>query len=119
MKKTLNKDEMMYLMSMQTGEELKKLIVDNPELPLLIFVGEEAYNDEYCYCSSTNCRAEVKEIVLYGDMWLDKQYYRAELIDELANDKDFFKLPDTEFYAIVDKKINETEFIKAIVVYVD
>ena len=119
MKKTLNKDEMMCLMSMRTGEELKKLIVDNPELPLLIFVGEEAYNDEYCYCSSTNCRAEIKEIVLYGDMWLDKQYYRDELIDNLADDINFSKLSDKEFYAIVDKKINETEFIKAIVVYVD
>ena len=97
----------------------KKLIVDNPELPLLIFVEEEVYNGEYCYCSSTNCHAEVKEIVLYGDMWLDKQYYRDELIDNLADDENYSKLSDAEFYDMIDKKVSETEFIKAIVVYVD
>lgn len=39
--------------------ELRNLILENPDLPLLIFAGEEAWNGEYSYESAENVRISV------------------------------------------------------------
>lgn len=35
--------------SLDDTTELKKLILENPDAPLIIFAGEEAWSDNYCY----------------------------------------------------------------------
>ncbi len=37
--------------------ELRKLIAENPDLPIVVFVGEEAYSGEwgYEYCTNVSC----------------------------------------------------------------
>lgn len=47
-------------------DDLRKLIIENPDLPLLVFAGENAYStDCYAYTCTTNVHARIGE-VLYG-----------------------------------------------------
>ena len=67
--KTISKDkkELMDFMTQKDCTDLKKLIVENPEAPLLIFVGEEANSGEYQYESTDSGSVFLEEITIYGD----------------------------------------------------
>ena len=61
-----------------SSDELKKLILENPDLPIVVLAGEEAsgYDFYWTYCSSVSCH--ISEI-------LDCDYY-----DYLKNGKPDF-----------------------------
>ena len=118
--KSISKDvaELKDFMTQKDCKELKELIISNPEAPLLIFVGEEAWSGEYSYESVDGGYADLKEITLYGDQWLDKDDFEDVLRDDIANDEQYENLSDEEFDAEVAKIVEETAFVKAIVIYV-
>ena len=39
---------------------LRNLILENPDLPLLMFCGEEAWNGEYSYCQAYASKGEIE-----------------------------------------------------------
>lgn len=118
--KTISKDitELMDFMTQKDCFELKKLIIENPEAPLLIFAGEEAYSGEYAYESVDGSNISVKELTIYGDQWLDKSDYKEILWEDMSNDEQCENLSDDKFKEEFDKIVAETVFVKAIVVYV-
>lgn len=105
--------------SLRDCKELKKMIVENPELPLLVFVSDEANTGDSGYVESYNITAEVKALTLYGDTWLNEDDYAEKLGDNFCDDEKYKNLSDKEFNEMIGKKVSETEFIKAICVYVD
>lgn len=106
--------------SLQDTTNLRKLILENPDLSLLIFVGEEAYSGEYGYeAVSNSCSSgSVRELTLYKDYWLDKEDYEDELIKDCSDMAEFENLTDEEFYDMINDKVKETEFVKAICMYI-
>lgn len=118
--KSISKDvaELKDFMTQKDCKELKELIISNPEAPLLIFVGEEAWSGEYSYESVDGGYASLKEITIYGDHWLDRDDFEDVLRDDMANDEQYENLSDEEFDAEVAKIVEETAFVKAIVIYV-
>ena len=109
---------LMTLMTQKDCTTLKKLIVENPEAPLLIFVGEEANSGEYQYESTNSGSAFLEEITMYGDQWLNKDDFEEVLRDDMANDEQYENLSDEELDNEVAKIVAETAFVKAIVIYV-
>lgn len=110
-----------WLMTFMTQKDcatLKKLIVENPEAPLLIFAGENANCGEYQYESVTSGGAFLEEITMYGDQWLNKDDFEEVLRDDMANDEQYENLSDEELDNEVAKIVAETAFVKAIVIYV-
>ena len=110
-----------WLMTFMTQKDcatLKKLIVENPEAPLLIFAGENANCGEYQYESVPSGSAFLEEITMYGDQWLNKDDFEEVLRDDMANDEQYENLSDEEFDNEVAKIVAETAFVKAIVIYV-
>ena len=97
---------------------LKSLILENPELPLLIFVGEEAWGGEHSYNQADTTRGAVEKLTLYGDKWLNKEDYEDELYDDLSYEEEYKNMSDEEYNKMIDKKVAETEFVKAIVLWV-
>lgn len=97
---------------------LRELILENPDLPVLIFCGEDAWNGEYGYTQADASRGEIEYLTLYGDVWLDEDDYREELSDDLCDEEEYKDLSDKEWDAMIDKKVAETEFVKAIVIWV-
>ena len=118
--KSISKDvaELKDFMTQKDCKELKELIISNPEAPLLIFAGEEANSGEYCYESVDGGYADLKEITIYGDQWLDRDDFEDVLRDDIADDERYENLSDEEFDAEVAKIIAETAFVKVIVIYV-
>jgi len=97
---------------------LRNLILENSELPVLIFCGEEAYSGEYGYEMAYASKGEIESLTLYDNQWLDKDTYRDELSNDLCNEPEYKDLSDEEYEEMIDKKVKETEFIKAIVIWV-
>ena len=102
--------------SLNDTTELRKLIIENPELPLLVFCGEDSWTDQWSYEQAQVNSVRIDELTLYGDLWLDKDDYEDRLRDDLCDD--YVDLSDEEYDKMIDKKVAATEFVKAIVVYV-
>lgn len=111
-------DDLMTLVTQEDCSELKKLIIENPQAPLLIFAGEEANSGVYGYESVAFGSASLKEITLYGEYWLDKEDYEENLRDDMSYDNKYENLSNEKFDEEVRKIMKETVFVKAIVVYV-
>ena len=112
-------DELKDLMTQKDCKELKKLIMSNPDAPLLIFVGGEAWSGDVCYESVAAGHSVIKEITIYDDnQWLYKDEYEETIRDDMADDEDYDNLSSDEFDAEVEKIIAETAFVKAIIIYV-
>lgn len=57
--------ELMLFMTQKDCTTLKRLIVENPEAPLLIFAGEYANTGEYQYESVPSGDAFLEEVTMY------------------------------------------------------
>ena len=102
--------------SLNDTTELRKLIMDNPTLPLLFFCGEECYRGEYPYEQAFVTSVSIQDLTLYNNYWLDEDDYAEELSDDLCDEPEYKHLSDKEYFEMIDRKVKETEFIKAIIV---
>ena len=92
-------------------DELRQLIIDNPELPLLVFAGEDVGGTDYAYVSCSYCSAQKGEFL---DCWqtvndelcfIDRVEFQEEMAECLADDAE--GLSDEEFDAKVDAEVAE------------
>ena len=102
--------------SLEDTTELRKLIIENPDLPLIVFCGEDCWHDWYPYEKANINNCDIKELTLYNDWWLEKEDYVDTLHLDLA--EEYKDMTDEEYDKMIDQKVNETEFVKAIVIYV-
>ena len=51
-------------------------------------------------------------------MWQDKDEYYDRLVDDLCDEEEYRDFSDEDYFKMIDQKIAETEFVKAIVIYV-
>ena len=104
--------------SLNDTTELRNLILENPDLPLLVFCGEESWHDEWSYESAEVNSVSIQNLTLYDDIWMDEYDYKEKLSDDLCNEEEYKDLSDEEYDRMLDKKVKETKFVKAIVIYV-
>lgn len=104
--------------SLNDTTNLRNLILENPELPLLIFCGEDSWHDEYPYERAYASSGEIKELTLYNDYWMNKDDYEDKLSDDLSDQEEYEGLSDEEYNKMIKQKVADTEFVKAIVIYV-
>ena len=108
--------------SLEDTTELRKLIIDNPDLPLIIFCGEESWDGEHVYNSASASKGSIQELTLYDDgydsIWMEKEDYAEKLADDLYDDEEYKDMTDEEYDKMIDQKVKETEFVRAIVIYV-
>ena len=111
-------DNNKFELSLNDTTELRKLIIENPDLPLLIFAGEEAWQGEYSYNQTYASVGSIQTLTLYNGMWLDEQEYKDRLYDDLCDCEEYIDLSNEDYDKVIKQKVAETEFAKAIVVYV-
>ena len=111
-------DNSKFDLSLNDTSELRKLIIENPDLPLLIFAGEESWFGDWNY-NQTDARVwGIQNLTLYNDMWLCEDDYRERLSDDLCDYEEYENMSDEEYFKMIDQEVAETEFCKAIVIYV-
>lgn len=103
--------------------ELRKLIAENPNLPIVVLVGEEAYSGEWGYEYQTNVSCSLEEVLDCeipfggGIVPTDKDDFEEQLSDYLY-DKE---LSDSEFEKLLKEEMTKYEpyWKKVIAIYAD
>ena len=104
--------------SLKDTSSLKQLILENPDLPLIIFAGEDAWQGDWPYNQVDARNCGVQELTLYNDCQMDIDEYEEELSDDLCDEEEYKDLSDEKWDEMIKQKVEETEFYRAIVIYV-
>lgn len=98
---------------LHSADELKQLIVENPDLPILVFAGDDANNGDYSYMSCSyvsakkgeflDCRQQIDECKCYTD----RDDFEDDVENVLAEEKQYRDLSDDEFNTLVEQTVNE------------
>jgi hypothetical protein len=100
--------------SLDDTKDLRKIILENPDLPLVIFAGEESYCGEYAYNLAEISSVEIKELTLDGEYYIEKEEFEEKLNDRLCDDYE----TNEELEKYVKERMESQEFVKTIVIYV-
>lgn len=92
--------------SLKDTKLLRELILENPELPLIVFCGEDSWSGKYAYQQADASRGEVENLILYNDMWLTEEDYAEKLTDDLSNEEEYKDLSDKEYGEMIDRKVS-------------
>ncbi len=98
--------------------ELRNMIIDNPTLPLLVFVNEDANGGDYSW-TQASVRCNIDELALYNDeLWVDYDDYEERLTNDLCDEEEYINLSDEEYEQMIKDKMDKVEFTKCIVMWV-
>ena len=111
-------DNTQFHCSLNDTSNLRQLIIENPDLPLIIFCGEESWIGEWHYNQADASQGTIKNLTLVNDIWVEEEEYVEQLTDELSFSGEYQDMSDEEFERMVEQKVEETEFCRAIVIYV-
>lgn len=109
----------------QKTDELRKLILENPDLPIAVLCGEDA-NAGYCgymFCSKISFSiGEILDCDFYDyddAVFTDRDRLKEKITEDLC-DK-YPDISDKEFNALVKEKVKKYEpyWQKAIMIYAD
>ncbi len=97
--------------------ELRKMIAENPELPIVVLVGSDAAWDDYAYTYCTCVSCFVGEILdceppFANDGFVvnDKEDFRERMEEWLVDQDDrYAKMSDAEFDAILAEEMAKYE----------
>lgn len=98
-------------------KELRQMIIENPDLPLLVFVGEEAYCDRYSYSCPNNITCSIDDLYLYRDLWLSKDEFEERLQADMENDDYYSGWTDEQFFNELKEWIEKSISKRAICVW--
>lgn len=103
--------------------ELRKLIIENPDVPLLVFAGEDCNRGEWCYESCTNCSVKLGEFLdcmqeIDPEICFDDRDEFQEALEDHYSD---FDGSDNEFEQFIENKMLEYDsyWKKCIILYVN
>ena len=107
--------------------ELRKLIAENPGLPIIVLVGEEAYLGEwgYEYCANVSC--DLREVLDCeipfggGIVPTDKDDFEEQLADYLYDLPENIGLSDSDFDKLLKEEVAKYDpyWKKVIAIYAD
>lgn len=104
-------------------DELRKLILENPDLPLLVFAGQEANSYDFSLTACTCVHARIGEVMDCSPEEDNERIYedRDEFKDMLDSYYDDFEGTDAEFDKFIADKLSEYEphWKKCIILTVD
>ena len=104
-------------------DELRSLLLDHHDLPLLVFAHEDCNTGDYSYMSCGHVHAEIGEVLNCRQTVNDETLYydRDDLEEDLREqEEDAFDGNDKEFDIFIEKKLDEYEpyWTPCIILYV-
>lgn len=98
---------------LHSADELKQLIAENPDLPIVVFAGDAANTGDYSYMSCSyikaykgeflDCAQTVNDCMCYTD----RDDFEEAVADSLASEEQYRDLPYDEFNFLVERTVNE------------
>lgn len=99
----------------ENQEELKKLIIDNPTLPIKIFAGEEAGSCEWDWNKAFIDSVSIEDLVVECDYYMDLQDIKDMLYEDFEEQYESEELLENA----IEDVIKNTKFEKAICVKIN
>lgn len=99
----------------KSSDELKKLIAENPNLPIVVLIGQDAVSDDYGYTYCSDIHFSIEEILdcalPFGEdcVYNDRDDFEDALSNYLADCEEYENLSDEEFNALLTKELNKYE----------
>lgn len=105
------------------SDELKKLITENPDLPIVVLAGEESWDGchPWTFCSSISFRVEEIlncDFLDYHDcVFVSRERLEERIEDDLYDD--YSAGPEEEYEAAINRRLQELEpyWEKVIAIY--
>lgn len=104
-------------------EVLRKMILENPDLPLLVFAGEESNSGDFSWTCCTDVRVEKGEVLdCEGPnderIYTDRDGLENDVMDALYTEVG--DIPDEEYEKMLKERMNEYEeyWTDCIILYV-
>lgn len=97
----------------QPTDELRKLILENPDLPIVVLAGEDANSGWSGYMFCTSISFSIGEILDYnfygydGSVFIDRNDLEEIIIDNFSDE--YPDIPIEEFNALVEKEVKKYE----------
>jgi hypothetical protein len=96
--------------------ELRKLVAENPDLPIAILVGEDAASDDYAYTYCSEVSVHIDEILDCeppfdndGYIITDRDEFMDRLQEWMEDRDEYINLTDEQFDAALNAKCDEYE----------
>lgn len=110
---------------LKSGAGLRQMLLNYPDLPLLVFAGEDANSGDYYYMSCCSINANIGEFLdceqTINDerIYEDRDDFRQDVADLLADMDENCTLSSEEFDAKVDATVAQYDpyWKKCIIVY--
>lgn len=99
----------------KSSDELKQLIAENPNLPIVVLVGGEAASDDWGYTYCADVHFSVEEILdctlPFGNNYVynDRDDLEDALSNYLADCEEYENLSDEEFQTLLVRELSKYE----------
>lgn len=107
-----------YPYSMPDTKELRQLILENPDLPVVIMVTEDTWHGEYSreVLHPDSVWVGIQEMACYNNRWCDDEELYDCIVDDIEGEPGADELDDEEFDEVVDKIKKKYPLQKVIVI---
>lgn len=108
---------------LHSTDELRQLLIDHPDLPMLVFAGEDCNSDYYSYISCSRVSASIGEFLDCQQTVNDERCYTDR--DDFQEDMEYhysdFDGSDQEFETFIENELLKYDpyWKPCIIVYVD
>ena len=107
----------------KNSDELKRLILENPDLPIVVLAGEESWDGDHCWTFCSSISFHIDEILdcdfldYHDCVFTDRGRLEERIEDDLYND--YHDGPEEEYEAAINRKLQELEpyWTKVIAIY--
>ena len=111
----------------KNSDELKKLIAENPDLPIVVLAGDEANNGDYNWCFCSTLYFEITEILTVETPYdaederafMDRDYFEERMEDCLCDDDRFADDAEREAFMKTEMQKYDPYWKKVIAIYAD
>ena len=93
---------------MEINKEFVKLVAENPELPIKVFIDGGCCEDDNCWFVGEVYDCKVTEITEYGDKYYerdDSDWLKDIISDEVWDEPEYVNLTDEEFDKAMEEKV--------------
>ena len=102
----------------ELNKEFVKLVAENPNLPIKVFVNGEC-GDGDCWFVGEIYDCKVTEITEYKDRCYDFDWLKDIISDEVYDDLEYANLTDEEFDKAIEEKVEWLGWQRVILLKVD
>ena len=93
---------------MEINKEFVKLVAENPELPIKVFINGECCEDDNCWYVGEIYDCKVTEITEYDDKYYERDdfdWLKDIISDEVYDEPEYVNLTDEEFDEEMEEKV--------------